>query len=129
MRRQRVNPRQYPRTARLNEVMREVLGDELERLDDERLEMVTITEVAVEPDLRHATVWFDSLHGGAGDAVVLEGFADVRVRLQGALARQLRTKRTPTLTFRPDEVIRSAERVEKLLREHPPSQEDDAGPA
>ena len=34
--------RRYSRTARLNELLREILGDELERLGDERLELVTI---------------------------------------------------------------------------------------
>ena len=36
----------------------------------------------------------------------------------------MRAKKTPILSFRPDEVIRSAERIEKILRENPsPSRE------
>ena len=35
--------RQYPRTARLNELVREIVADELEKIDDERLELVTVT--------------------------------------------------------------------------------------
>ena len=34
---------QYPRTARLNELLREIVAEELERIDDERLELVAIT--------------------------------------------------------------------------------------
>ncbi len=40
--------RRYPRMARVNEVVREALGDELERLSDPRLGLVTITGVDVE---------------------------------------------------------------------------------
>ncbi len=107
----------YPRTARLNEVVREIVADELERLDDDRLLDVAVTEVHVDPDLRHATVWFDSLIGPEGDAVVIEAFAEHRIRLQAAIGRQARMKRTPLLSFRPDDVVRSAERIEQLLRD------------
>ena len=41
--------RKYPRTARVNEVMLEVLADELERMSDPRLELVTLTGVEGHP--------------------------------------------------------------------------------
>ncbi|MCL4294018.1 MAG: ribosome-binding factor A, partial [Acidimicrobiia bacterium] len=50
--------RRYPRTARVNEVVREVLADELERLSDPRLGLVTLTDVDVSADLRHADVYY-----------------------------------------------------------------------
>jgi ribosome-binding factor A len=40
-----------------------------------------------------------------------------RPRLQAAIARQARLKRTPELVFRPDTVISKAQRVEDLLRD------------
>ena len=46
--RQPRRPARYPRMARVNEVVREALGDELERLNDPRLGLVTITGVDVE---------------------------------------------------------------------------------
>ena len=54
-------PRRYPRTARVNEVVREALGDELERLSDPRLGLVTVTGVDVNADLRQATVYYSAL--------------------------------------------------------------------
>ena len=54
-------PRRYPRTARVNEVVREALADELERLNDPRLGLVTLTGVDVSPDLRQATVYYSVL--------------------------------------------------------------------
>ena len=53
--------RRYERTARVNEVVREVLADELERLSDPRLGFVTVTGVEVTPDLRQATVYYSAL--------------------------------------------------------------------
>jgi len=107
--------RQYPRTARLNELLREILGEELERIDDERLEMVTITGVVIEGDLRRAAVFFDSLDGEEGDDEVLGAFGELRWRLQAAIGRQARIKHTPELSFAPDPAVRTGARIEELL--------------
>jgi ribosome-binding factor A len=108
-----------PRTVRLGELLREIIGDELGRIDDERLELTTVTSVDVDADLNRAIVFFDSLSGEGGDARVLEAFGQHRVRLQGAIGRQMRARKTPVLVFRPDEVIRSAERIDRILRDLP----------
>jgi ribosome-binding factor A len=55
------SPRKYPRTARLNESLLEVLAEELERLSDPRLELVTITGVDVSRDLSRARVYYSTL--------------------------------------------------------------------
>lgn len=111
--------RQYPRTARVGELVREILGDELERIDDDRLELVTVTHVQVDPDLRHALVEFSSLGEREDDAK--EALAEHRVRLQAAIGRQARLKRTPELRFEVDRVIESGARIEHLLRDDTPS--------
>jgi ribosome-binding factor A len=116
--------RRYPRTARLNELFREILGDEVERLDDDRLELVTIMGVDVQTDLERATVYWSTVFAddddddGAGrDATIQEAFAELRPRLQSAIGRQARVRRVPELVFRPDPSVRSAERIEGILRE------------
>lgn len=111
--------RAYPRSARLGETLREVLADELVRIDDERLTFVTVTRVDVDPEMNRAIVYFDSLSGEDGDGVILEAFSDHRIRLQGSIGKQVRAKKTPILSFRPDEVIRSAERIDRILHEDP----------
>jgi ribosome-binding factor A len=112
--------RQAPRTARLNELLREVVGEELTRIADERLELVSVTAIDVDNDLNRAIVYFDSLAGEAGDAEVLEVLGEHRRRLQSAIGRQIHARKTPILDFRPDEVIRSAQRIEQILRDNPP---------
>jgi ribosome-binding factor A len=105
----------YPRTARLNESLREVIAEELTRIDDERLDMVTITAIDVDAEMNRAIVFFDSLLGEDGDPLVLEALNSHRVRIQGSIGRQVRSKKTPILSFKPDEVIRSAEHIQRIL--------------
>lgn len=118
--------RQYPRTARLNELLREILAGELEKIDDDRLELLSITAVDIDGDLRQAMVFYDSLQGEEGDEEILEALGEVKWRLKGAIARQARIKRTPELTFAPDAAVRSGSRIEELLAEAGPIGGDDA---
>jgi ribosome-binding factor A len=106
----------YPRTARLNELLHQIVADAIERLDDPGLELVTVMSVEVEPDLRHAIVYVDTPLGETRDEEMITALEAHRVALQAAIARQARVKRTPMLTFRPDPVERSASRVEDVLR-------------
>jgi ribosome-binding factor A len=106
----------YPRTARLNESLREVIAEELTKIDDERLDLVTITAIDVDSEMNRAIVFYDSLRGEEGDAEILEALNAHRVRIQSSIGRQVRAKKTPILSFRPDEVIRSAEHIEQVLQ-------------
>ena len=117
MKRSSGTARDYPRTARLNQLLQEIVAEEVERLDDDRLGFLTIVGVEIEPDLRRAVVWYTALDSDESDADLVEALADHRTRIQGAIGRQARMKRTPELTFRPDAVIRQAERVEQILRD------------
>ena len=110
------NQRRYPRTARLNVLVHEILADELERIDDDRLVLVTVMDVSVEADLRAARVLFETPEGAERDAEVLEALDEHRLKLQKAIARQAKLKRTPMLTFAPDEVERTAARLEHRLK-------------
>jgi ribosome-binding factor A len=108
--------RDYPRTARLNRLFQEILAEELERIDDERLELVTIMSVDVDASLDRAIVYYESLGGVDDDEEVLAGLDEARARLRTAIGRQARVKRTPMLHFRPDDVERGARRVEDILQ-------------
>ncbi len=105
----------YGRVQRVRGVLLEVVGETLERLRDQdpRLELLTVTDVEVKPDLRTATVYFASLPPGARDA--LEG---ARIELQNAIARQMRLKRTPQLSFALDEAFAQAQAIDEILRRH-----------
>jgi ribosome-binding factor A len=114
-RRRQTGSRRYPRTARLNELVREIVAEELERIDDERLGFFTVTAVEVDPGIEHAKVLWSDI--GASDEVVLEVLEEHRPRLQQAVNRQTHMRRTPILSFHPDQVERTASRIEEILRD------------
>ena len=97
--------------------MREIIAEELVRIDDERLEFVTVTGIDVDNELNRAHVYFSSLAGEETDDEVIEVLGAHRARLQSAIARQIRAKKTPILDFQPDVALRSAERIDDILRQ------------
>jgi len=103
----------FPRSLRVNQVLREVVAEEIERLADadERLRLVTVTAVDTAPDLRHATVYLSSLTEESAAAL-----AGRRVWLQRTVARQIRLKRTPQLGFEVDPAVTQGNRVDEALR-------------
>ncbi|HEY7949095.1 MAG TPA: ribosome-binding factor A [Acidimicrobiales bacterium] len=128
------SPSPYPRTARVNQVLREVVADALERLSDidDRLRLITVTSIDTAPDLRQATVYLSSLSDEAAEAL-----ADERVNLQRQIGRQVRLKRTPLLVFKADPAVAHGLHVEEVLRrlhdthmrdDGPGDQGPDAGP-
>ena len=103
----------YPRSLRVNQVLRQVVAEEIERLADadERFRMVTVTSVDTKADMRNATVYLASMDDDA--AAALE---ERRPQLQKLIGSQVTMKRTPRLTFKADPAIVAGSRVEELLR-------------
>ncbi len=103
----------YPRSARVNEILREVISDALVRLADvdDEIGLLTVTGVDTSPDLRQAVVFLDSL--GPATAAALDAH---RAQIQAAVNAQTRMRRTPRLVFRADPAVAQGEAVEEILR-------------
>ena len=114
MTRRQGSARRYPRTARINEVVRESLATELERMSDPRLSMVTITGVEVARDLRHAKVYYAAL--GREDEGIETALRKATPHLRGVLGREVRMKYLPELDFILDPASETGQRVEEILR-------------
>jgi ribosome-binding factor A len=112
--------RGYARTSRVNESLREIIAEELERIGDDRLHLVTVTGITVDSDFGRATVWFSALAREGDEAMIAEAFAENRVALQGAIGRQVRLKRTPLLSFAADPAILNGQKIESIIRDLPP---------
>lgn len=113
----------YPRSRRLNAIVQEVLAEEVERLTDPRLAMVTVTGVSVAPDMRHAIVFFSTLD--LSDLPQAQaGLQAAAPRLRTAIGREVRIKFTPELQFVPDQGVVQGERIDALLRELATKEED-----
>ncbi len=104
------------REARVGELIRRIVAESMEELDDERLSMVSITGCEVDRDLHRAVIWFTSLDTSeTGDLTIVEAFDEHARRLRRSVGDQTRLRRTPELVFRPDMTLRSAERIERIL--------------
>jgi ribosome-binding factor A len=117
MARRPANRQQFQRTDRVSEIVREVVALELERLGDERLELVTVTAVEVDNELSVAKVFYSALvaEDEGREHQVSDALEDVRWRIQRAVNATVKTRRSPQIAFIPDEVLRSAMRIDDLL--------------
>ncbi len=105
------------RMRRVNESVRQVLAEALPELKDPRIGLVTVTGVETTQDLRHATVYVSVLGGKRKQRASLQGLAAAHGLLQGRLARELRMKRTPQLTFEYDQTVEHGVRMTQLIDE------------
>lgn len=107
------------RTLRVGEQVRHVLSEILQRGDvhDETLasHLVSITEVRMSPDLRHATVFVKSLLGRDEEAV-LKALRTNTAFLQREVAHRVRMKYAARLKFLADESFDEGGRIDALLR-------------
>ena len=108
---------------RVNESVRQVLAEALPELKDPRIGLVTVTGVDTSPDLRTATVYVSVLGSEKKRANTLRGLDAAHGLLQSRLARQLRMKRTPQLTFEYDPSVERGVRMSQLIDELAPEDE------
>jgi ribosome-binding factor A len=116
------------RQLRAGELIRHALVEVLreEDIHDEALEgvSVTVTEVRLSPDLKHATCFVEPLGAGV-DAAPTAGHVEEIVKalnanarfLRGALGRHIDMKFTPDLRFRHDESFDAASRMDRLFND------------
>lgn len=107
----------YQRTDRIAEAIRSIVATELERIGDDRLELVTVTAVEVDADLQGARVFYSALSAEAAGRLeeVTEALEEVRWPIQRIINREIRARRTPQISFLPDDVLRQALRLEDLM--------------
>jgi ribosome-binding factor A len=107
------------RLLRVGEEIRHVLANIFMRGDihDDVIaaHSITVTEVRVSADLRHATVFVEPL-GGADETEVLGALKRNARFIKGEVGRHLSTKYTPELAFRLDESFAKAGAIEALLK-------------
>lgn len=113
------NPEKSVRTLRVGEQVRHVLSEVLQRGDvhDETLakHLVSVTEVRMSPDLRHATVFVKPLLGKDEDAV-LKALRTNTAFLQREVAARVQTKYAAKLKFLADESFDEGSHIDALLR-------------
>lgn len=116
------------RQLRVAEEIRHVLTGLFERRDFRDPELadaqITVTEVRVGPDLKHATVFVSRLGRSDVDAL-LPALKRATPFLRGQVAHALRLRFAPDLTFQPDTALEYATKIDRLL--HAPEVARDLG--
>ena len=107
------------RLLRVGEQVRHILSDILSRGDvhDDTLQshLVSVTEVRMSPDLRHALVFVKPLLG-QDEEVVLKALRTHTAFLQREVASRVQLKYAAKLKFRADESFDEVGKIDTLLR-------------
>lgn len=111
---------QSVRVLKVGERVRHILSELLARgeVHDDVVTAahISVTEVRMTPDLRHATAYVKPLLG-ASDEEVVKALRQNTAFLQREVAQRLGLKFAPRLKFRKDESFAEADRIEALLRD------------
>ena len=112
-------PEKSVRTLRVGEQVRHILSEILQRggVHDDVLasHLVSITEVRMSPDLRHATVFVKPLLG-KDEEKVLKALRTNTAYLQREVAHRVKMKYAARLKFLADESFDEGSHIEQLLR-------------
>ena len=115
------------RQLRAGELVRHALVEILreEDIHDDAMQgvSITVTEVRVSPDLRHATVFVEPLGAGLGGVTIQPGQIGPAIEalnrhskfLRGVLGKMIDMKFTPDLRFLHDESFNEAARIDALF--------------
>jgi ribosome-binding factor A len=107
------------RQLRVGELVRHAIAELLTRgeVHDPVIEghLITVPEVRMTPDLRHATVYVMPL-GGRDVEPVVEALERNKKFIRGEVAHIVNLKFAPDLRFRVDDRFAEAERIDRLLR-------------
>lgn len=108
------------RTTRVNELLRAEISELLLReVKDPRVSrgMITITEVQVSPDLRHAVVYVSHLGSESERSEALEGLKNSAHFLHRELVHRLSLRNVPELVFKFDPSIERGARLAELINQ------------
>ena len=105
------------RLARVNEVLKREVGELIVRHCRFNSQLVTVQEVDVTPDLKHAHVFISIIGETADQHHDMAQLHGLRTDLQRELAKRVVLKFTPLLHFKLDDVAQRGDRVLQLLSE------------
>lgn len=109
-------PRDFPRTRRIADQIQRELADILRtELKDPRVGMITLTDVEVSPDHRHAKVFFTVLHDADSAADTAETLRHAAGFLRSQLARRMKLRTVPELQFKYDSSVERGIRLSRLI--------------
>jgi ribosome-binding factor A len=104
------------RSEKVEQFIKEELSEIIQReVRDPRIGFVSITDVEVSVDLRHARVFVSVLGDADAKTATMDGLRSALGYIRRELGRRLQLRYTPDITFRLDESIERGARVNRLL--------------
>ena len=118
------------RQLRVGELLRHALANTLFRgeVHDSRLDgtPVTVSEVRMSPDLRHATAFVTPL-GGSGGNDIIDALKDNSAYIRGQVSSQVNLKFSPRISFELATSFEHAAKIDGLLKGSISASSDDSG--
>ena len=106
----------FSRADRISGLIQKTLSDVLQkRVKDPRLEMITITGVRMNRDLRLARIYFSTPGGKKRQQDAIQGFKSALGFVKRTLAHQLGLRYMPDIQFIYDETFDYGASIDKLL--------------
>ena len=105
------------RIERINNLIRREISELLQRqVKDPRLDaFVAVTEVSTSPDLRHAKVFVSCISGKENEEKTLKVLSAAASFFRKELARNLKLRRVPELSFHWDDSIEHGDHILRLI--------------
>lgn len=105
----------YKRSARVGDLIREEIADIImNKIKHKTLGFITVTGAKISDDLRHATVYI-SVFNVEDSKKTLRKLNAASSFIKGELARRLKMRYVPSVTFKIDESIEYGRKIDKLL--------------
>jgi len=106
------------RTERLQEFIKEQVSEIIQQhVRDPRIGFVSITDVEVSADLRHAKIFISVLGDEDAKTASMAGLESALKFIRGELGRRLEMRYTPEIMFRLDTSIERGSRIVSLIRD------------
>jgi ribosome-binding factor A len=100
-----------------DQILREISSLLLFKVKDPRLRGVTLTEVEMSKDLRHAYVYYSLLGKEEQKKDAQAGFESAQGFIRKAVGKKIHVRYVPDIQFRYDTSLEQGQRIERLLEE------------
>ena len=114
------------RVNRVSETLKEVLSEIIQRdLKDPHVGFATVTGVKMTPDLKQARVWVSVMGDAEEEKATIAALNHAKGFIKGEVAKRVRLRYMPELTFVPDETVSTSMRIEGILKEILPAKDEE----
>lgn len=105
----------YSRISRVNHLVQEVVAETIESIDDDDLNLVTVTGCEVSADLRHAKIFVSTLGNDEAKEKALWVLERYKGEIKRAMSASIRLKFLPDLHFMADPSVDTGWKIEAII--------------